>query len=90
MRVSRVLVLCRTAFAAGCDGGGEAPTSPAERQPSTLSALGATAFAGVVGAAVQDSLRVRVLDQHGAGLAGVESSSACSPAAGLWQPPARR
>jgi alpha-tubulin suppressor-like RCC1 family protein len=58
--------------AVGCDGGRPGPAAPEDRQPTSLAAVGPTARSGTVGTKLPDSLRVRVLDQHGAGLGDTE------------------
>jgi alpha-tubulin suppressor-like RCC1 family protein len=71
-RFSRVAVLAATVFAGGCDSGSEPPVAPPARKPAALVAVNATALTAAVGGPVQDSVRVRVLDQHGVALAGVD------------------
>jgi alpha-tubulin suppressor-like RCC1 family protein/uncharacterized protein YjdB len=72
MKAVCALLLCTSLLAAGCDGGRAGPAAPADRQPTVLAAVGPTQLGGTVGSVLPDSLRVRVLDQHGAGLANAE------------------
>jgi alpha-tubulin suppressor-like RCC1 family protein len=72
MRFNFVLALCTAAFTTGCESGDKGTAGPPDRQPAVMDAVSATEFTSVVAGTVQDSLRVRVLDQHGAGLAGVD------------------
>jgi len=71
MRVTLPFALCAAALLAGCGSPTDSRPGP-PAAPSAISLAAGDAQAGIVGAALGDSLAVRVVDAAGRGVAGVQ------------------